>query len=205
MIADCTGLILAGGDSRRMGRDKAALELDGQTLLDRAIALMQGLFPQVLVSVRRPRGDVALPQVLDEQPEAGPLAGLCAGLSKAETPWVFALAVDMPFLGPEAIRALAAWRGRCEAVVPVVENIPQPLAAYYAASALPALRATLADPGRRGPRDALARLDVCLVCEDARSARRGFVDLDTPQDVEAALKEEIGRPACARPTPGTRQ
>lgn len=187
MIDDCTGLILAGGDSRRMGRDKTALEFDGQTLLQRAVDLLQGVFPQVLVSVRQPRGDVAAPQVLDELPDAGPLAGLCAGLARSATPWVFAMAADMPFLRPEVIRELAARRDGYDAVVPVVQGHPQPLAAYYAATALPALRAVLAGPGKRSLRAALEQLNVVFVHEDqllsADPARQSFIDLDTPADL----------------------
>ena len=184
MIGDCTGLILAGGDSRRMGRDKAALDFGGRTLLQRAITLMQGVFPRVLVSVRRPRADLALPQIMDELPDAG----LCAGLAEAGTPWVFALAVDMPLLGSGLIRELAGRRHGFEAVIPVVRDVPQPLTAYYAVSALPALRAVLAGPGRRGPRAALERLNVCRVCAD--DMQHGFIDLDTPEDVKAALEQE---------------
>jgi molybdopterin-guanine dinucleotide biosynthesis protein A len=88
MIDDCTGLILAGGDSRRMGRDKAALEFGGRTLLQGATALLRSVFPRVLLSVRHPRDDAAMPQVTDDPSDAGPLAGLCAGLAGAGTPWV---------------------------------------------------------------------------------------------------------------------
>jgi molybdopterin-guanine dinucleotide biosynthesis protein A len=183
MIADCTGLILAGGNSRRMGRDKALLEFDGQTLLDRATDLLRSLFPQVLLSVRQIRDGVRLPQVVDDPPGAGPLAGLCAGLAQSRTPWVFAAAVDMPFLSPDFIRELAARRGQGEAVVPVVRGIPQPLAAYYAATALPAIRAALAGPGTHSLRSALERLNVAYVPE---TRLHGFIDLDTPEDVMAA-------------------
>jgi len=197
MIEDCTGLILAGGDSRRMGCDKTRLEIDGETLLQRAIAVLQGVFPQVLVSVRQRRSDVAVPQVLDEIPDAGPLAGLCAGLAQAETPWVFAVAADMPFLNPVLIRYLAERRDGAEAVVPVVQGHPQPLAAYYAVRALPTLRAVLSGPGRRGLRAALERLDVCLVHEDdiraADPGLRGFIDLDTPEDLAAAKNTKARR------------
>src|SRR3989339_120890 len=63
MITDCTALILAGGDSSRMGQDKAGLLLDGTTLLQRVTATMQDIFTAVIVSVRQPRAEVALPQV----------------------------------------------------------------------------------------------------------------------------------------------
>ena len=194
MIEDCTALILAGGDSRRMGCDKTALEFAGQTLLQRSIGLMRTIFPQVLVSVRQPRVDIDAPQVCDEHPQAGPLAGLCAGLARAKTPWVFAVAVDMPFLNAALIERLAERRNGHQAVVPVVHGQSQPLAAFYAADALPPIRATLAGQGKHSLRAALERLNVCLIEEDALESAdpglRSFIDLDTPEDVAAVVPKE---------------
>jgi len=194
VIADCTGLVLAGGESRRMGIDKPGLQLGGRTLLDRVIGRMQAVFPQVIVSVRAPRADVAVPQVCDVHPAGGPLAGLCAGLAAAESLWVFAVAADMPFLRPELVRQLAARREGVQAVVPVVGGFPQPLAAYYAMSALPAIRTLLDAPGKHSLRAALERLDVCLVDESTLLAiepgLQSFFDLDTPDDLAAARRLE---------------
>ena len=75
MIDDCTGLVLAGGESRRMGRDKTVLEFGGRSLLQSAVDRLREVFPQVWVSVRQRRAEVTVPQVLDEVPDAGPLAG----------------------------------------------------------------------------------------------------------------------------------
>ncbi|MBK9026916.1 MAG: NTP transferase domain-containing protein [Propionivibrio sp.] len=75
MIEDCLAIVMAGGQSRRMGHDKAALLIGEQTLLQRVAGTMQQVFPQVLVSVREPRSKIRLPQVCDAYPDAGPLAG----------------------------------------------------------------------------------------------------------------------------------
>ncbi len=149
MIPDCTAIILAGGDSQRMGSDKANLLLDGQTLLQRVIATMQQMFPFVIVSVRHVRPEIDLPQVCDEQPNdgmpgAGPLAGVAAGLGHITTPWAFAVACDMPFVAPALIEHLGKFRSDHQVVVPVVQGHPQPLAAFYAAGCLAAMRAQLA-------------------------------------------------------------
>jgi molybdopterin-guanine dinucleotide biosynthesis protein A len=193
MIADCTALILAGGESRRMGSDKTALLLAGQSLLQRTLALMRTLFPAVLVSVRQPRADLDdldAPQVFDERADAGPLAGLCAGLQRAETPWIFAVAADMPYLLPSVVHALAARRGTHQAVVPVIDGRLQPMAAFYATSILPALRSTLHGVGKPGLVAALDGLDICrveaadLLAVDANLS--SFTDLDTPADLAAA-------------------
>ena len=177
-----------------MGSDKTVLEFKGQTLLLRTVTLLQTVFPHVLVSVRSPRPDITVPQVIDEYPDAGPLAGLCAGLAKVDTPWVFAVAADMPFLLPEVIRRLAESRESVQAVVPLIQGFPQPLAAYYASSALPELQVSLTMPGKHSLRGALERLTVCRV-HDNRLQRvdpslRSFIDLDTPDDVAAARQHE---------------
>ena len=220
MITDCTAIVMAGGDSSRMGTDKANLTLGDQTLLQTVAATMQQLFPQVVVSVRQPRAGIDLPQVCDEQHDGGPLAGLVAGLNHISTPWAFMVACDMPFVVPEVVELLARYRfkppthpspplsgmeqggGDCsspdkgrpggvsyQAVVPVVHGHPQPLAAFYAASCLAPLRASLAAQ-QKGLRGALQQLDVRYVDEadmlEADPHLRSFSDLDTPQDVVAA-------------------
>jgi len=197
MIPDCTAIILAGGESLRMGCDKATLALGEHSLLQRVVAVVQPLFPQLLVSVREPRPDIELPQICDTQHEAGPLAGLCAALEKSTTPWIFAVATDMPFVQAALIEYLARQRSshqNCQAVVPVVAGHPQPLAAFYAASALAVIQSILAGSGKRSLRAALERLNVCYVDESELRAAdpglRSFLDLDTPDDVAAARRFE---------------
>lgn len=189
MIEDCTAIIMAGGDSSRMGTDKANVVLDGQTLLQSVIATMQQLFPQAIVSVRQPRAGIDLLQVCDEVPDGGPLAGLAASLGKIATPWAFMVACDMPFVVPEVVELLAKYRLQHQAVVPVVHGHPQPLAAFYASSCLAPLRASLAAQ-QKGLRGVLQQLDVRYVDEaemlKADLQLRSFFDLDTPQDVAAA-------------------
>jgi len=190
MISDCTAIILAGGNSQRMGRDKAELPLGEMTLLQTVTATMQQLFPQVIVSVRQLRASVDLPQICDEQPDGGPLAGLAASLSQVTTPWIFAVACDMPFVVPGVVEQLARHRAQHQAVVPIVQGHPQPMAAFYAASCRAVMQENLAMQ-QKSLRNVLQQLDVCYVDEaemlDADPQLRSFFDLDTPQDVAAAL------------------
>ena len=192
MIDDCTAIVMAGGDSRRMGTDKANVTLGERTLLQSVIATMQQLFPQVIVSVRQPRAGIELPQICDEQPYGGPLAGLVASLGNITTPWAFMVACDMPFVVPEVVELLAGYRLQHQAVVPVVHGHPQPLAAFYAASCLAPLRASLAVQ-QKGLRGVLQQLDVRYVDEaemlKADPLLRSFFDLDTPQDVAQAMNQ----------------
>ncbi len=188
MIEDCTAIILAGGDSSRMGQDKAMLPLNGKPLLQTVIDAVQPLFAHTLVSVRAPRAGIALQQVCDAQAGAGPLAGLASALDKIATPWAFVVACDMPFVAPAVLERLATLRGAHQAVVPRIDDHAQPLLAFYARSCLPLLRERLAG-GDRSLTGALKMLDVRYVQADELlpSDLRSFVDLDTPQD--AALAE----------------
>lgn len=194
MIEDCTAIILAGGESSRMGRDKATLPLNGKPLLQTVIDVVQPLFARTLVSVREPRGGIALQQVCDAQTGAGPLAGLVGALEKIATPWAFVAACDMPFIAPAVIERLGALRGAHQAVVPMVEGHAQPLLAFYSRACLPLLRERLAG-GDRSLTGALKALNVRYVEANellpSDPQLRSFFDLDTPQD--AALAQGAGR------------
>ena len=194
MIEDCTAIILAGGDSQRMGSDKANLLLCGRSLLQSVTATMQLVFPKVILSVRQLRPEIELPQVCDDPSYAGPLAGLVAALGHITTPWAFAVACDMPFVVPEVIELLSQRRAGRQAVVPVVQGYQQPLAAFYARGCLDAMRAHLDSGGKNSLQAVLERLDVCYVAEAEMRTMdpglRSFFDLDTPQDVARAKSEE---------------
>jgi len=137
--ADLTALLLAGGRSRRFGTDKARAVVDGTPMLRRVYETARALTPHVLLSVRAD-GDFyfdlvppEVPRLLDSVPEAGPLAGLVAGLRAARTPWLLALACDLPFLNEATLRRLLADRSPdFDAVVPVTsDGRRQPLCALY--------------------------------------------------------------------------
>jgi len=191
VIEDCTAIILAGGNSQRMGSDKARLLLDGQTLLQRVTVVMQQVFPKVMLSVRQPRPEIDLPQIRDDPSCAGPLAGLVSGLAAADTAWVFAVGCDMPFIMPEVIKLMWQRRDDCQAVVPVVQGHPQPLAAFYAHTSLGVMRTILESDGKKSLQAVLKRLEVRYVEESQLQSvdpcLRSFLDLDTPQDVAAAF------------------
>ena len=194
MIKDCSALILAGGESRRMGQDKANLQLGERSLLQSVAAILQPLFEEVIVSVRETRPEISLPQVFDDARYYGPLAGLAAGLKRAHSPWLFVVACDMPFISPAVINDLAARRLSVEAVVPRVQGYPQPLAAFYSASCLTVVENCLAGSGKHSLRALLEKLQVRYVDEtDLKMADpqlRSFFDLDTPQDVAIARNKD---------------
>jgi len=157
-----SGVVLAGGGSRRMGTDKALLRLPagaGPRLVDLAVAVLAGCCDDVVVAAgdRRRIDGLAVPQVPDAVPGAGPLGGVLAGLARARHPLVAVLAVDQPGAEAAVFRLLASrWAGGA-AVVPRAGGRLQPLSAVWAVSAAEPLAALLA----RGARSAAgAALDL---------------------------------------------
>ena len=181
-IPALTGLVLAGGTSSRMGRDKALLELDGMRLVDAAVAVLAAVCDRVLVAP----GDRVIEGLDVEQiPDAageGPLAGIVAGLRQARTPLLAVLGVDMPRASGGVLLELAA-RWTAEAgVAPVVDGVIQPLHAVYATARAEQFAALLAR-GERSPRRALTALGVLAV--DDVAAPAGFTsNLNRPEDLE---------------------
>lgn len=192
MIDDCSALILSGGESRRMGQDKAALLLHEKPLLEHVTAALRPIFNQTIVSVRKIRDDCAHRQVCDDPAHAGPLAGLAAGLTDAKTGWVFAVACDMPFIDAALIERMAGLRDGYDAVVPVAAGHPQPLMAFYATRCLEQVRQILDGSGPHSLRALLKRLRVRYVQLKADSGC--CFDLDTPEDLELAINIKKAQP-----------
>ncbi len=185
-----TGIILAGGRSRRMGRDKAMLELGGERLVDRAVRIASQVFPQVVV-VRgapglEPIPGLAVPQIPDLRPDNGALGGLHAGLHAAPTPAVVALPCDLPLMDPEFLTVLADQLGDADALVPRDARGWQPVVAAYHRRCLPAIEACL-DVQERRVFAFYPRCDVRpLELEDQALAIEQpeiFLNVNRPQDL----------------------
>lgn len=142
------GIILAGGQSSRLGRDKAGETLHGRSLLQRVIDRLDGLVDEyVLVAApgqQLPPTFASRPihTVEDAFPGAGPLGGLYTGLSSMSTPRALAVACDMPLLKPRLLSLLLRLQPEHDAAVPL-NGLPEPLCAVYAATCVPAIKAQL--------------------------------------------------------------
>jgi len=162
-----TGIVLAGGASRRMGRDKATLDLGGRTLLEHAAGALSKVCDELIIAAadRAPQRlqNLSPVWVPDSPGAVGPLAGLAAGLAVASHPVAVVVACDMPFLNGGLLRHLASSVVDCDAAVPVA-GIPQPLHAAYSRDCLPTLQSVLR-LGGRSMRDLLSRLRVRYVAE----------------------------------------
>jgi molybdenum cofactor guanylyltransferase len=186
--------VLAGGASRRMGRDKATLAVGGAPLAAAALAAAARVaHPVVLVA---PDGHPARrlgPRVVTD-PGQGPLAALAAALAALEATHVLVLAGDHPGLRVELLARLVALAPGGEAVACRRGPRLEPLVAVYRRlPALAAAEARLATGGDRSLLGLLAALDTVVVEEPAWRALdpggHSFVDLDDPADLAAWERE----------------
>ncbi|HLG62568.1 MAG TPA: molybdenum cofactor guanylyltransferase [Ktedonosporobacter sp.] len=188
------GVILAGGQSRRMGRDKALLPLPGNegiTFVEHLVALLKRFCSEVVLVARdsSQAGELAGPGrriVLDEAPGGGPLMGLYSGLKAIEAAHALVTAVDMPFVQPAVISFLLSQTLNDDLLVPIVHGVAQVLLAVYPRTIIPLLEDRLRE-GRRDPRSLLAVAKVRYI-EEAQlrvydPQLRSFVNVNTPQEL----------------------
>lgn len=190
-----SAVILAGGKSSRMGRDKAWLEMEGTTLLARQIELVRALGArEVFISGRIGVDYAALGcrVLVDRFQNAGPLAGLESALAATSSPLLLVLAVDMPAMSGGLLEKLRACCAAGRGAIPEVNGRIEPLAAFYpkAAGALALAMLEEARAGSQtqapGPTD-LARRCVSenlveLIPGPAAEARY-FTNVNSPEEL----------------------
>jgi molybdenum cofactor guanylyltransferase len=192
------GIVLCGGQSRRMGRPKAWLPFAGEIMLPRVVRLLQEVVSPIVV-VAAPEQDVPpLPDdiriVRDDEKGRGPLQGLAAGL--AALPETAAAAYltscDVPFLQPAFVRRLIELLGANRICVPHVGAFHHPLAAVYHRNVLPVVKQLLAE-NRLRPfflfEQAPTRIVEDVELADVDSTFQTLRNLNTPEEYEAALRD----------------
>ncbi len=191
------GLVLAGGRSVRMGRDKAGILIDGTTLLERTVALLAGCMTSVSVSVRADQVDDQLrrqfPLLPDSGTGLGPVNGLrAAHLEDPAAAWLV-LACDMPGLDRRVIEALVAARDPARAATSwrsPVTGLPEPLCAIWEPATLARLVSLVAATGHPvSPRAVLAESDTLLLDAPRPVA---LLNLNTPAELDRYRKERHG-------------
>lgn len=143
--AGAAGFVLAGGQSSRMGRDKALVSFAGLPLVERALSVLRQAGVPVAVVGARPFLAATAPFVADDEPGLGPLGGICAALASMQAEWAVFLPVDMPLLPAELVAYLLA-RARVTGravTVPSVGGFAQTFPAVLHRAVFPALQARL--------------------------------------------------------------
>jgi molybdopterin-guanine dinucleotide biosynthesis protein A len=191
MSSEAVGVVLAGGASRRMGRDKAALMLAGRPLLAWVVDALWAAFGEVMVIGPAERAALVpnVPIVPDTYPGQGPLGGIATALSHSRGARSFVVACDMPFLRPELARYLAMLAPDALAVVPRSDQGLEPLCACYGRACLPVAEALLGR-GELALSGLLAGVAACVVEPDEWCAYdptgRSLLNVNTPAEWAAA-------------------
>lgn len=187
-----TGVVLAGGQSRRMGKNKALLPMGGKPVVRRLVELFSQLFEEVMIAANDPAlyGPYCRKVVADVFPGKGPLAGLHAALTQARKDWVFMTACDTPFVSENLVRAMSKLTGGVDAVLAETEEGIEPLNAFYSKQCLPAVHGCLeAGEFRMVSFHPRIKLRVVSAAELAQwdPDGRTFWNMNTPEDYEKAL------------------
>ncbi|MEO8064899.1 MAG: NTP transferase domain-containing protein [Pseudomonadota bacterium] len=218
-FAPLYGLVLAGGRSTRMQRDKAEIEYrPGETQLDAAMKLLQGRVARVFASVRADQSSdgarARYPQIVDRGGIGGPIAGISAALAEHPAAAWLVLACDLPYLDARTLDQLVgARRGGVIAIAfkSSRDGLPEPLCAIYEPAARPLLEAHLA-AGKNCPRKFLINtpgvelldqpnaraLDNVNTVEEYGRAMSDLTDNESPArqirvQYYALLREQAGR------------
>lgn len=185
-------VILAGGRSSRFGRDKAAAQFDGMSLLEHVVNALPASRAETVLVLREEQADPECPidRVVFDDPELpdGPLRGIVTGLEAISSEWAWVVACDLPGIltalleelanarTPDALGVIPEWGGRI-----------QPLCALYSRAALPILR----EAARSSARSVTAVLDHpgFLRFDEGRSRKldpegRSFININTPDALE---------------------
>lgn len=193
---DITGVLLAGGKSRRMGKDKRNLILQGETLFDRALDVLVETFKEVMVVLGADDFPVKYDKVRvvnDLIPNRAAAGGLYTALYYAWTPRVFVVACDMPFLNPEVIRYMASHSLDADITLAELAHGLQTMHAVYSKSCQPHLELMVKSENlrvqslldvsslqiRKIPESDIFPIDKHL---------RSFMNLNSPADYEMARK-----------------
>lgn len=189
-IKGVAGVILAGGKSSRMGRNKALLPYNGTPLIESVYRVMAELFEKVAIVTNSPDEYAFLPcpKIPDIHVGKGSIAGIHAGLAWSPEERLFVVGCDMPFLEKELIRHLAALSAGESGVVPCTPGGLEPLHAIYAKRLLPLLDEALTSDRKRII-DLVDLMGARVVPAGEIAAVsplfRSFINLNTPEDFNA--------------------
>ncbi len=190
------GVVLAGGLSRRLGRDKAVVPIAGEPLIARVIRRLSQVTVKIVVVVNERQRASVLPlprsakAAVDAYPDSGSLGGIFTGLSAAETDWSVVVACDMPFINRELLAAMQEEAAGFDAVVPVIDGRPEPTHAIYSKRCLRPIQSRL-DRGELKISGFFQDVNVNFLAQTEVERRDpghlSFFNINTQSDLDEAL------------------
>ena len=191
-LKDMMPVILAGGKSSRMGRNKAFAVIDGRPLLSLVAEKLKSWFgapPLLVTNDQDLYACFNLPMTGDIFRGFGPLGGIHAALCASDKPHIFVAACDMPFLNKDLLCYMAMEKGNYDLVVPCGDGRPEPLYAIYST----ACRKVIEDCLKRGEKKIIvffpkvkARYLTKAEIEQFSPDGRVFMNINTPEDLSLA-------------------
>ena len=191
-----SGIVLAGGMSRRLGRNKVVEPVGGEALISRVVGRLSQVVERTVVVVNdKERASLlSLPDsakvAIDIYPDKGSLGGIFTGLSAIEAEWGIVVAGDMPFLNVELLAYMLSIREGFDAVVPQLNGRPEPTHAAYSISCVPHIKSrVLADDLKIAGFFDDVRVNVVPEeqVEKLDPERLSFFNVNTQQDLDRAL------------------
>lgn len=204
-----TGVVLAGGQSRRMGQDKALLLLDTQTtFLQATVHALATLASEVLIVSSHPAHQMTgVRRIPDVYPGKGSLGGIYSGLLAASTDYIFVAGCDMPFVQPALVRYLVSLAPGYDVVIPRLGDELEPLHAIYGRGCLQAMANLIAQDALRIV-TFLPQVRVRYVepeeVERFDPAHLSFFNANTPADLAQARRLFAQRLPYTNLTKGTK-
>ena len=202
LIGNVSGVLIAGGKSRRMGQDKRFLMVGGERLFDRTLSVLMDTFTETIVVLAEPLDTLDVRGcrvVYDAIPNTGSLGGLYTGLMAASHSRVFAVACDMPFLEAAVIRYMLSYDAAADVVVAELAGRFQPMHAVYSGLCAPVLKEMAERHDlkiqklfcREGLRATVLGADDF---SSVQSGLRSFQNINTPEDLalpEATISDKL--------------
>jgi molybdopterin-guanine dinucleotide biosynthesis protein A len=187
---DVSVAVLAGGLSRRMGRDKSFVPLKGKPMIEHTLARVRVLNLPVMMITNQPElfTQFDMPLYRDVLEQRGSLVGLHSALYHSPTSYIVCIACDMPLLNVDLLRHLISLRDGFDAVVPCPSQQPEPLHAIYHRNCLPVIEAQL-EQGDMQISRLYSRLNTRFVADseirEFDPDLRSFTNANTPEELVA--------------------
>jgi molybdopterin-guanine dinucleotide biosynthesis protein A len=190
MYNNISGVILAGGDSKRFGGVfKAGIVIDGKTILSRMLDIMVDIFDEIIIVTNTPEelkhySDRKI--IRDVFPAIGPLGGIHSAMKVSKKEALFVFAGDMPLINREIIISQIEFFNKniCEILIPRVNTCSEPLHGIYGRSLLPMLEGYIRINNNYAIRKFIKMRDVTFMqFEDSEISRNAFTNINSPSDL----------------------
>ncbi len=186
-----TGIVLAGGENRRMGTDKAFLKVAGMPMIEHVLRALRKSVERIIIVTNSPVAYASYDALVitDACDKRGPLTGIYSGLLHSRDEYNVVVACDMPFLNPRLLSYMTGLAGEYDAVLPKIGDFTEPLHAVYRRGLLPVIEDHI-KKGQQRIQNIFPGLRVRYLTEKEIDRfdplRRSFINLNTPEEYKEA-------------------